>query len=98
MLSQPTQRTHEVPAVPRAGACEAVAIATAQRPQFRDPRGRVVAAVPAQPMVPDLGWPMIRAANEALAIDADTIACEWDGTPMRCGIVIDQLIVVDGLA
>jgi hypothetical protein len=68
-----------------------------QRPQFHDPRGRLVAAVPARPTAPDLGWPMIRAANEALAIDADTIACEWDGTPMPYGTVIGQLVVVDGL-
>jgi hypothetical protein len=63
---------------------------------FRDP-GRLVAAVPTRPAAPDLGWPRIRAANEALAIDADTIACEWDGTPMRYGAVVDQLVVVDGL-
>jgi hypothetical protein len=68
-----------------------------QRPQFRDPRGRLVAAVPARPTAPDLGWPRIRAANEALAIDAGTIACEWDGTPMRYGAVVGQLVVVDGL-
>jgi len=29
--------------------------------------------------VADLGWPRIRAVNESLAIDADTIAREWDG-------------------
>ena len=34
---------------------------------------------------------------EALAIDANTIACEWDGTPMPYGTVIGQLVVVDGL-
>jgi hypothetical protein len=68
-----------------------------QRPQFRDPRGRLVAAVPARPTAPDLGWPRIRVANEALAIDAGTIACEWDGTPMRYGAVVAQLVVVDGL-
>ena len=60
-------------------------------------RGRLVAAVPARPTAPDLGWPRIRAANEALVIDAGTIACEWDGTPMRYGAVVDQLVVVDGL-
>ena len=68
-----------------------------QRPQFRDPQGRPVAAVPARPTVPDLGWPRIRAANEPLAIDAATIACEWDGSPMRYGTVVGQLVFVDGL-
>jgi hypothetical protein len=67
------------------------------RPQFRDPRGRLVTAVPARPMTPDLGWPTIREANEALEIDADSIACEWDGTPMRYGMVVDQLVTIDGL-
>jgi hypothetical protein len=67
------------------------------RPQFRDPRGRLVTAVPARPAAPDLGWPKIREANEALRIDADSIACEWDGTPMRYGTVVDQLVTIDGL-
>jgi hypothetical protein len=67
------------------------------RPQFRDPWGRLVSVVPARPTAPDLGWPRIRAANEPLAIDADTIACEWDGTPMRYGTVVDQLVVAGGL-
>jgi hypothetical protein len=64
---------------------------------FRDPRGRLVASVPAHPADPDLGWPRIRAANQPLEIDADTPACEWDGTPMRYGLVVDQLVTVDGL-
>jgi hypothetical protein len=67
------------------------------RPQFRDPRGRLVMAVPARPTTPDLGWPTIREANEALEIDAGSIACEWDGTPMRYGTVVDQLVTIDGL-
>jgi hypothetical protein len=67
------------------------------RPQFRDPRGRLVTALPARPTTPDLGWPTIREANEALEIDADSIACEWDGTPMRYGTVVDQLVTIDGL-
>jgi hypothetical protein len=67
------------------------------RPQFRDPRGVLVTAVPVRPTTPDLGWPTIREANEALEIDADAIACEWDGTPMRYGTVVDQLVTIDGL-
>jgi hypothetical protein len=50
-----------------------------------------------RPAAPDLGWPKIRAANEALEIDAESIACEWDGTPMRYGTVVDQLVTIDGL-
>jgi hypothetical protein len=56
-----------------------------------------VTAVPTRPTTPDLGWPTIREANEALEIDADSIACEWDGTPMRYGTVVDQLVTIDGL-
>jgi hypothetical protein len=68
-----------------------------RRPRFRDPAGRLVAAIPARETSPDLGWPQIRAANEPLAIGADTIACEWDGSPVDYGRVIDELVVVDGL-
>jgi hypothetical protein len=56
-----------------------------------------VPAVPARPAPLDLGWPRIRAANEALAIDSETIACEWDGTSMPYATMIDQLVVIDGL-
>jgi len=68
-----------------------------QRPLFRDPHGWPVAAVPERPMMADLGWPWIRAANEALAIDADTIACEWDGKPVDYGAIVGHLVVADGL-
>jgi len=68
-----------------------------QRPQFRDPRGRLVAVVPTRHAAPDLGWPRIHAANAPLAIDADTIVCEWDGTPVNYGAVVGDLVVVDGL-
>jgi hypothetical protein len=68
-----------------------------QRPHFRDPHGRTVAVVPSRPAVADLGWPRIRAVNESLAIDADTIACEWDGTPVDYGTIVGHLVTVDGL-
>ena len=68
-----------------------------QRPRFRDPHGRLVAAVPNRPAVPELGWPWIRAVNEPLAIDADTIACEWDGRPVDYGAIVGHLVGVDGL-
>ena len=45
----------------------AIELGADQRPQFRDPRGRLVGAVPVRPNPPDLGWPRIRAANEPLA-------------------------------
>ena len=68
-----------------------------QRPKFRDPYGRPVAAVPSPTGVADLGWPAIRAVNESLAIDADTIACEWDGTPVDYGTIVGHLATADGL-
>jgi hypothetical protein len=68
-----------------------------QRPQFRDPHGRLVAAVPERPLPPDLGWPRIRAMNEPLAIDAQTIACKWDGRRVDHGSIVGHLVVADGL-
>ncbi|HEX7843208.1 MAG TPA: DUF222 domain-containing protein [Kofleriaceae bacterium] len=70
------------------------------RPQFRDPRGRLVLAVPARDasIDADAGWLQIRAANAPLAIDAETIACEWDGTPADYGRMIDHLAAIDRLA
>jgi hypothetical protein len=68
-----------------------------QRPSFRNPHGQLVAAVPSPPAVPDLGCPWIRAVNEPLAIDADTIACEWDGTPVDYGTIVGHLVTADGL-
>jgi len=64
---------------------------------FRDAQGRPVAVVPSPAGVADLGWPAIRAVNESLAIDADTIACEWDGTPVDYGTIVGHLATVDGL-
>jgi len=66
-----------------------------QRPRFRDPHGRHVAAVPARPAPQDLGWPHIRAANAALNIDPETIGCGWDGTPVDYGAIIEQLLTAD---
>jgi hypothetical protein len=68
-----------------------------QRPRFRDPHGRLVTVVPTPPAVPELGWPWIRAVNEPLAIDAETIACEWDGRPVDYGAIVGHLVVADGL-
>ena len=58
---------------------------------------RPVAVVPSPAAVADLGWPAIRAVNESLAIDADTIACEWDGRPVDYGTIVGHLATVDGL-
>jgi len=69
-----------------------------QRPRFRDPHGRWVAAVPQGPRVAELGWSQIRAANEALQIDADTIAGPWDGTPVDYGRIVGHLAAADGQA
>jgi len=68
-----------------------------QRPQFRDPYGRVVTAAPPRPDVEDLGWPRIQAMNAPLGIDADTIACQWDGQPVDYGTIVGHLVVADGL-
>jgi hypothetical protein len=71
-----------------------------QRPRFRDPQGRLMASVPAPAAVAvaDLGWPKIRAANAALAIDAATIAGPWDGTPVDYGRIVGHLAAADGIA
>jgi hypothetical protein len=50
------------------------------------------------PRVVELGWPQIRAANEALQIDAETIAGPWDGTPVDYGRIVGHLAAADGLA
>jgi hypothetical protein len=76
----------------------AIELGPDQRPRFRDPHGRWVATVPEAPRVADLGWPQIRAANEALHIDADTIAGPWDGTPVDYGRIVGHLAVADRLA
>jgi hypothetical protein len=66
-----------------------------QRPQFRDPHGRVITAAPPRPALVELGWPRIRAINEPLAIDAGTIACGWDGKPVDYGAIVGHLVVAD---
>jgi len=47
--------------------------------------------------VADLEWPAIRAVNESPAIDANTIACEWDGRPVDYGTIVGHLATVDDL-
>jgi len=69
-----------------------------RKPQFRDPRGRLVTMTPARPAPPDLGWPHIRAANAPLEIDAATNADCWDGSPVDYGAIVGQLLTVDGLS
>ena len=73
----------------------AIELGSDQRPQFRDPHGRLVAEVPTRPAMADLGWPGIRAANASLAITADTIACGWDGTPAPYRTIVGHLAIVD---
>jgi hypothetical protein len=67
-----------------------------QRPRFRNPHGLLVTANPPRPVMTDLGWPRIRAANDLLAIDADTIACGWDGKPVDYGAIVGHLVATDG--
>ena len=68
-----------------------------KRPRFRDPHGRLVVKVPERPVASDIGWPHIRAANDGLGIDADTIACEWDGNGVDYGRIVGHFVTVDGL-
>jgi hypothetical protein len=68
-----------------------------QRPRFRDPRGCLIVASPERTSSTVLGWPHIRASNESLAIDSETIACEWDGRPVDYGAIVGYLVVADGL-
>jgi hypothetical protein len=75
----------------------AIELGPDQRPLFRNPYGQLVPAVPAPPGMADLGWPRIRAANQPLAIDADTIAGPWDGTPVDYGTIVGHLVTADGL-
>jgi hypothetical protein len=56
-----------------------------------------VAVAPDRPVSTELGWPRIRAQNEALAIDAETIACEWDGRQVPYGAIIGHLVAADGV-
>jgi hypothetical protein len=66
-----------------------------QRPTFRDPHGRPVASVPAPPELAEPGWTTICRMNEPLAIHANTIACEWDGTPPDYGAIVGHLAAAD---
>jgi hypothetical protein len=75
-----------------------VEIGPDQRPQFRDRHGWLVAAVPGTQAKADLGWPRIREMNQPLLIDAETIACEWDGRPVDYGAVVGYLVRADGLS
>jgi len=56
-----------------------------------------VTATPQRPAAEDLGWPRIHAMNDPLAIDADTIACQWDGKPVDYGTIVGHFVVADGL-
>jgi hypothetical protein len=75
----------------------AIELGPDQRPCFRNPYGQLVPAVPAPPVMADLGWPRIRAANQPLAIDAGTIGGPWDGTPVDYGRIVGHLVAADGL-
>jgi hypothetical protein len=75
-----------------------VELGSDQRPRFRDPQGRLMPAVPKTLLSAELGWPRIRAANEPLAIDANTIAGPWDGTPVDYARIIGHLVTAEGRA
>lgn len=67
-----------------------------QRPQFRTPQGWLVPRVPPRPST-ELAWQRILDANAGLAIDADTIACQWDGSTVDYGAVVGCLVTADQL-
>jgi hypothetical protein len=75
----------------------AVELGADGRPHFRDPRGHLVAVVPPHPATTALGWATLTAANAPLAIDANTLACEWDGTRADYGAMVGDLLAADGL-
>jgi hypothetical protein len=45
----------------------------------------------------ELSWTWLRSANSALAIDAQTIACEWDGSTADYGLIVDHRVAIDQL-
>jgi len=70
----------------------------AQQPRFFDRRGREVHDVSERPMPEGLGWQALLESNEALAIDASTNECLWDGDRPHYGDIIDALVRIDGLS
>src|SRR5205814_367531 len=56
-----------------------------------DPLGRKLVDVPVRHVGPEVGLPMIKAANTDLEITAETPSCGWNGEP------IDYPACVDGL-
>jgi hypothetical protein len=67
-----------------------------QRPQFRDRHGWLVPQVPPRPSTA-CAWLHILDGNAGLAIDANTIACKWDGSPVDYGAVVGCLVGADKL-
>jgi hypothetical protein len=65
------------------------------KPELRDPRGRLVLAVPPRIQRPDLGWTSLQAANEDLAISAETNRSSWNGEPIPYHDVVRQLSRAD---
>ena len=76
----------------RAGEVAREAVAEATRAVAGEAAGEATSEVAGE-----LGWPWLRAANAALAIDAETIACGWDGSPADYGLLVDHLIATDEL-
>lgn len=55
--------------------------------------------VPDRPELPtaSLGWPQLYRMNAPLSIDADTIACGWDGSVVDYGTIVGHLGTIDEL-
>ncbi len=68
-----------------------------QAPRFFDRGGSEVLDVPERPRPERLGWATVIDLNAALAIDATTGECLWDGDQPDFVDAIDALVRVDGL-
>jgi len=61
-------------------------------------RGREVHGEPPRVIDAAGAWPAIRAANAALAIDATTGQCAWDGQAVDYAWVVDYLVALEARA
>jgi hypothetical protein len=62
---------------------------------FRDPRGRLVPAVPVAAAPAELGWPAIEEQNRELDIRAEALPPGWNGVPVNWSWVIRDITATD---
>jgi hypothetical protein len=65
------------------------------KPEFRDPRGRLIPAVPPRIQGPDLGWPALQAINAPLAITETTNQPGWTGEAIPYHNIVGHLSRAD---